>query len=139
MRRRPIENDSGWSIGVDIEDVDKFKTALRFSSRFFSKTFSRPEIKYCMSKGEPAVHFAGTFAAKEALYKAVNRVKMGAVEMTDFRISHDKKGRPAVSYSGKSHELESLDMKVSISHTTEYAVAVALVMAKDKGGVTDLR
>ena len=130
-RHRLIKNQSGWSVGVDIEDVAKFRTALRPSSRFVSRTFSESEIEYCMSKGEPAVHFAGTFAAKEALYKAVNRLSDDVVKLTDFQISHDKKGRPAVSYVGTEHEPGTLDMKVSLSHTSDYAVAVALVMPKD--------
>ena len=80
-----------------------------------------------MSKGDPAVHFAGTFAAKEAVYKAANHLHRGVVEMTDFQISHDKKGMPTVSYDGANHEVESLEIKVSISHTMDYAVAVAFV------------
>ncbi len=130
VRRGPIKNEAGWSVGVDIEEVDKFRTALRSSGHFFTRTFTRPEIKYCESKGEPAVHFAGTFAAKEALYKAVNHLGE-AVKMTDFQISHGKSGKPAVSYNGVSNEVKSFEMKVSISHTADYAVAVALVAAKD--------
>lgn len=117
---------------MDIEEVDKFRTAMRSSSRFVSSTFSKPEIRYCMSKGEPAVHFAGTFAAKEALYKAINRLSEGVVKISDFQMSHDRKGRPEVSYVGSRHELGTLEMKVSVSHTMDYAVAVALVMPKDE-------
>lgn len=130
MRCRPIKNNTAWGTGVDIEDVDKFRTALHLSGHFLSKTFSKPEIEYCMSKGDPAVHFAGTFAAKEAVYKAVNYLCRGGVEMTDFQISHDKEGMPTASYNGADHEVESLEIKVSISHTMDYAVAVAFARAQ---------
>ena len=130
MRRRPIKKNTEWGAGVDIENVDKFRTALRSSGHFLSRSFSRPEIKYCMSKGDPAVHFAGTFAAKEAVYKAVSHLHKGGVEMADFQISHNKKGMPTVSYNGANHEVKSLEINVSISHTIDYAVAVAFVRAQ---------
>jgi holo-[acyl-carrier protein] synthase len=122
-RHLPAKSVAAWGIGVDIEDVDRFRKALRSSSRFFSKTFTKKEIEYCKSKGDPGVHFAGTFAAKEATYKASNHLVGHRVVITDFEVLHDAKGGPRVRYVGGG--AKHLVIKVSISHTLDYAVAVA--------------
>ena len=66
---------SEWNIGVDIVDVARFRR-LDYSSskRFYERVFTPKEIKYCLSYEDSAPHFAATFAAKEAVYKAMNKI-----------------------------------------------------------------
>lgn len=122
---------SGWGVGVDIEEVGKFRKALTSSRRFISRTFSKEEIGYCMSKGDPAVHFAGIFAAKEAAYKATSRLLRGKVEMIRFEITHDRNGIPSVRYNGRPSSSASVEIRTSVSHTLRYAVAVAFALKKN--------
>jgi phosphopantetheine--protein transferase-like protein len=120
-----MKEDRGWGIGVDVESVVKFRKALHTSKGFFPRTFSKREIEYCMSKDDPAVHFAGMFAAKEAAYKAANNLLTGKVDITRFEISHDDRGMPIVKCNYEGNRQNLLEMKVSISHTLEFAVALA--------------
>lgn len=79
-----------------------------------------------MSKADPAVHFAGTFAAKEAAFKAVSAIYHGRMGVADFEVSRRRDGAPEVRYVGEKAELKGVDISLSVSHTAENAVAVAI-------------
>lgn len=117
-----------WAVGVDLEEVAGFENALKNNKRFFVKTFTKGEIRYSNSKAGPARHFAGTFAAKEAIVKAVSQLTQGTVKMSDIGIARSKTGAPSVKWLGARPK--GLQVRVSISHTTRYAVAVALAMLR---------
>jgi holo-[acyl-carrier protein] synthase len=118
-----------WAVGIDLEEVAGFEKALKNNKRFFARTFTRSEIRYAESKAGPARHFAGTFAAKEAVIKAVSQLVQYTVRVSDVGISRSKIGAPSVKWLGKRPE--GVQVRISISHTTHYAVAVALAMVRD--------
>jgi holo-[acyl-carrier protein] synthase len=118
-----------WAVGVDLEEVVKFEKALGNNRRFFVRTFSKSEIRYCNSKASPARHFAGTFAAKEAVVKSVSQPLGKTIKMSDVGIIRSKMGVPSVRWLGTRPK--GLEVRVSISHTTRYAVAVALAMFRE--------
>ena len=72
------------------------------------------------------MHFTGKFAAKEAVFKAINDVC--DVLVTQIEILNNDKGSPYVNFvaEGKGSLLQ---IQISISHTQEYAAAVALRVA----------
>lgn len=108
-------------IGIDAVEIVRFRAAMKGGSeRFFATTFSQRERKYCTAFADPSPHFAGTFAAKEAILKAVGaeRVPVSAIE-----IRHEKSGRPVVWLKGRRNR----SILVSISHTKRIACAVAAV------------
>ena len=92
------------------------------------KVFTRLERDYCLSKADPAVHYAGTFAAKEAAVKAFRslRMGMGIVTIRDFQVYHEDNGLPQVKFLKTNGGFVAVDMKLSISHTAESAVAVVI-------------
>ena len=118
-----------WAVGVDLEEVVKFEKALRNNRRFFVRTFTEGEIRYCSSKAGPARHYAGTFAAKEAIIKATGQLLGTTVKMSDVGIVRLKAGVPSMKWLGVKRK--GLEVRVSISHTTHYAVAVALAMLRE--------
>ena len=108
------------TIGIDIVEVKRLRTALRRKKeRFFLTTFSAKERAYCLSFQDPAPHFAGTFAAKEAVQKA-----LGTNSPAEIEIRHDKSGRPIVWTNGKRSTI-----RISITHERSVACAVALRLA----------
>jgi len=62
-------------------------------------------------------HIAGRFAAKEAVLKLFD----GGISFKDISIVRDPSGRPFAYVKGFSCKID-----VSISHTDDYAVAVAM-------------
>ena len=92
---------------------------------------SKKEIKYCESrKNAKYQHYAGRFAAKEAIFKAVSELLDDKYEISwkDAEILNDKCGKPRVTFTSKKIEeiIESID--ISISHCKEYAVATVVVI-----------
>jgi holo-[acyl-carrier protein] synthase len=105
-------------VGVDIVKVRRFKrlSGARFA-HVRAKLFTPREQEYCLRFKDAATHFAGTFAAKEAAFKAHGGTKL----FTDYEIRRNKAGKPQVWKKGR--RLSSLVL--SISHAGEFAVAVA--------------
>ncbi|MEK7083087.1 MAG: 4'-phosphopantetheinyl transferase superfamily protein [Patescibacteria group bacterium] len=107
-------------IGIDIEDVDRFRSrSLSENLRLYEKIFTDEEITYCMAHADPYPHFTARFAAKEAVAKAVG---ISIFELRGIEISHDPTGRPTamVCLHPEWH------VEVSLSHTKHQGVALAL-------------
>ena len=59
-------------LGIDATDIPRIAAALeRYGERFMNRVFTDGEIAYCRRRRQPAIHFAGRFAAKEAAMKAL--------------------------------------------------------------------
>ena len=80
------------------------------------------EQRYCLKYGEAARHFAGRFAAKEAIVKALGTGFSG-ISWTDIEIVNDENGKP---YANLSQKFQNIQMLLSISHCHAYATAVAI-------------
>jgi len=118
---------STMGVGIDVERVVRFRKIARTSRLFFSRTLTDAEREYCMSKADPYPHFAGFFAAKEAAYKAAGGLSKARLSMTKFEVVHGRDGAPRIKYNGTEPE-PKLVVKISISHTTEEAAAIALAL-----------
>ena len=114
-------------IGTDIVSVPRIAAILKkYPNRFSRHTYTPSEVKYCESMPKPAVHFAGRFAAKEAVKKALLASKAVAnLPLKQIEIERLPNGEPVVYIAGKLQN--KLNCKVSISHTDEFATATALL------------
>ena len=109
-------------IGTDIIEIDRIKKAVeRWGDSFLNHVFLDEEIQYARQHKFPTQHFAGRFAAKEAVYKAVGN---NAIGWKDIKVLNDKDGKPFCVISDKKFKDKIL---ISISHTHTYAVASAIV------------
>ena len=112
-------------IGTDIVDVQRIKTSIdNYSAKFVNKVFSLEEQEYCNSKSNPEIHYAGKFAAKEAIIKAIK--SSGFDQKFIFKtikIINHLDGSPHVKLDFKYKG----DIKVSISHTQTHAIAFAIL------------
>src|SRR4051812_48815577 len=107
-------------IGIDITEISRFRALLRAKKdRFIENTFTAIEQRYCTSYRDSAPHFAGTFAAKEAVRKlsAKYLLPMKAIE-----IRRASSGNPEVWLRGR----RAKSLYISITHGSHEAVAVAL-------------
>lgn len=122
------------STGIDIVEVYRIREALARTPRFAERVFTSGEREYCGSKGKAADQsFAGRYAAKEAFLKALRTGWRGKIGWQDIEVVNDELGAPHLQISGEARAL--LDaagvsrVHVSISHTTEHAVAQVLFEA----------
>lgn len=115
-------------IGNDIIEVSRIRGVIqRHQKRFLDRVFTLNEQAYCLSHREPAIHFAGRFAAKEAVVKALGTGFNESISWNDIEISNTSSGKPCVVLSARLKELLSGGMiDISISHCHEYATAFAI-------------
>ena len=107
-------------IGIDITDVDQFKKISYLEKpNFYKKIFLPSEIKYCLKYKNPSEHFAGKFALKEAVKKAINE----HVSMLDIETSHSN-SKPVVKLRGKWKK--KYKFLASISHEKKFAVGIVI-------------
>ena len=115
-------------IGTDIVSIPRLKKTINSSQgdKFKKRIFTEDEIRYCSNKENSDIHFAGRFAAKEAITKALLSSEIiDSISMKSIEIVSGKNRKPEVNLT-LSSKLQ-LQCKVSISHTDEYAIAFALV------------
>ena len=118
---------SEYFIGTDIVSVSRIEKILQqYSDRFKKHVFTDKEKSYCDLKSNPAIHYAGRFAAKEAVKKALYSSSIiNAIDFADIEIISNVSGIPEVKLS--TQDLKDVLVKVSISHIDELAIAFALV------------
>jgi len=111
------------SIGIDIVDIRRFtKIPYDENESFYKRNFRRSETEYCLKYKHPAQHFAGKFAIKESVIKAVSE----KISMLDIEISYIA-AKPTVKISGKNLKYDFL---VSLSHEKNLAIAVVIAQKK---------
>ena len=120
-------------IGRDIIEVERIKNSLSKRGGFLKKIFTDKEIEMFQSKGNNPKTIAGNFAAKEAISKSLGLGVRG-YNFKDIEILRDNLGKPIVTTYNNLKEIciqySVLEIKVSISHTDNYAVANAITITK---------
>ena len=117
--------------GVDLIEIDRIRNSLdKYLEKFEERVFTKAEIDYCRSKADPPKHFAGRFAAKEAILKSIGTGMADGIAWKDLEIVTRDSGQPELKVSGKAKALcDSKKIKtihVSISHEKGYAIAQAI-------------
>lgn len=117
-----------FGIGTDIIEIKRFENLdFSFENKFLVKIFTKNELKDCFSRSKPARHLAVRFAGKEAIIKAISESKI-KLNLTEIEILNEYDGRPIVDL--KSKEFENFEIKISLSHSNDNAIAFATVYEK---------
>lgn len=119
-------------VGLDIVDVARIrKMAEEYGDRFLRRVFNDDEIEYCMKFSDPFPHLAARWAAKEAVTKALGTGFSQGVTWKSVCVINAPSGEPMALLTGTAKKLAaSLKVKkiwLSLSHTRDYAAAVAVV------------
>ncbi|MBF0619392.1 MAG: holo-ACP synthase [Candidatus Omnitrophica bacterium] len=110
--------------GVDIIEIQRIRRSVeQWGARFLQRVFNDAEIAYAQKHTIPYPHYAGRFAAKEAVYKALGDK---SITWKDMTVTNDPDGKPVCSVNG--HTIKGR-IHLSISHSKYYAVAQAVVEA----------
>ncbi len=112
--------------GVDIIEVARIEQAMtRWGEHFLRYVFCDEEIQYANQNKFPARHFAGRFAAKEAVFKALDESFL-PIGWKDIKILNQKNGKP---YCHINKPEFPHTIHLSISHSDNYAIANAVITA----------
>jgi holo-[acyl-carrier protein] synthase len=116
-------------VGVDLIEIERVRRALeRHGDDFRERCFTADERAYCESRANPAQHYAGRFAAKEAVGKALG----SGVHFTWKEIEIAGRPKPGVRLSGWTarfaERMGAGRIELSMTHSKELAAAIAVVV-----------
>jgi holo-[acyl-carrier protein] synthase len=122
-------------IGTDITECLRIAQMIeRHGELFITRVYTPDEIQYCQSRKQSTQHFAGRWAAKEAVLKAVGTGWRRGISWRDVEIKNQLGGKPTVSlHAGLRDVAEELgigQILISISHCRSHATAYALALER---------
>jgi holo-[acyl-carrier protein] synthase len=115
--------------GTDIIGVGRLKEAWgRTGDHFLDRVFTPGEREYCRRFKDPWPHLAARFAAKESVIKALGV----SIDPRDVEVLSGSSGQPRIVLRGRASELGRergvLELKASLSHTKELAIAQVIAV-----------
>ena len=122
-------------IGTDITETLRIAQMIeRHGELFINRVYTPDEIEYCQSRKESTQHFAGRWAAKEAILKSLGTGWVKGISWRDVEVRNAGGGQPFVHLHGgaleASDQLGITQMLVSISHCRSHAIAYAHALAE---------
>ncbi len=125
--------------GVDLVENQRMREMLeRWGDRFKNRVFLPEEQAYCDAKASPWLYYAARFAVKEAVSKAFGTGIGPQLGWMDIEVKRNPAtGAPSVRLSkkgkGLARERKVTEVLVSLSHTRNFAIANALLIAAKDG------
>lgn len=112
-------------VGIDIESITRIEHLLRNKPNIIKKFFSAYEWQYAKKKVNMSQTLTGIWCAKEAVVKAYSSIQ--PILITDVKIKHYTNGEPYVFSVYNKKLISTFEISLSISHTKDYATAVAII------------
>jgi holo-[acyl-carrier protein] synthase len=116
-------------VGVDLIEIERIRRALERYPAFRERCFTEAERDYCDTRPNPAESYAGRFAGKEAVGKALGV----GVRFTWQEIEIVGRPKPAVTLSGRTRAAWERQgggaIDVSMTHSRQLAAAIAVFAA----------
>lgn len=119
-------------LGTDIIEVERIRDAVdRHEEHFLRHVFTDAELRDAPERNGRYAFYAGRWAAKEAVSKALGTGIGASCAWTDIEIRNNGDGKPEVVLNGRAAEtastLGAVRAHISISHERALACAVAVL------------
>lgn len=120
-------------IGTDIVACLRIGRMIeQHGERFLMRVYTDREMRYCQARKHAVEHYAGRWAAKEAILKCLGTGWRRGISWTDVEIRNNPDGKPQVHVCGGAkdvlQQLQISDILISISHCRAYATAHAIAV-----------
>jgi holo-[acyl-carrier protein] synthase len=116
-------------VGTDLIEIARVRRAIERYPTFRERCFTEAERAYCDSRRNPAQSYAGRFAGKEAVGKALGFGVARAFAWKEVEIVGRPK--PSVRLHGRlaawAEHVDAGEIDLSMTHSRELAQAVAVV------------
>ena len=123
-----MAGDSALNVGIDLIEIGRIRRSLDRYAGFRDRCFTEAEQAYCESRPNPAESYAGRFAGKEAVGKALGFGVARAFAWKEIEIVGRPK--PSVRLSGRlaavAERSGMREIDLSMTHSRELAQAVAV-------------
>ena len=118
------------SIGTDIIECVRIAQLIeKHGEVFLQRVFTQKEILYCSSRKAATQHYAGRWAAKEAVLKVLGTGWAKGIQWTDVEVVNEVSGAPMITLAGKAADVARErginKVMITISHCRAYATAFA--------------
>ena len=115
-------------LGLDIAEIDRIEAAItRHGAPILERLYTPAEVAYCESHRNKFERYAGRFAAKEAVMKALGTGWRRGVRWRDIEIIRKPSGKPSLALKGAAKRIaDGLGVKnisVTITHSGNLALA----------------
>ena len=122
-------------IGTDIIECLRIAQMIeRHGEMFINRVYTQHEIEYCAERKAATQHYAGRWAAKEAVLKAIGTGWIKGITWRDVEVANQFGGKPIIRIYGGALESSKRrgieEIQISISHCRSHAVAYALALGK---------
>jgi holo-[acyl-carrier protein] synthase len=119
------------SLGMDLTAVARMQEVLeRRGSRFLERVFTEGERAYCEGRYQAAASYAGRFAVKEAVMKALGTGWARGVRWRDIEVVRRRGEAPELRLHGETQRLAArrgiVRIHITITHDGGMAAAVAV-------------
>lgn len=122
-------------IGIDLVDIDRFRTSLARTPTMRTRLFTPSELDYVAPQVDPAPSLAARFAAREAVMKCLG-LGLGAFGFHEVSVHRAESGAPSLVVTGRALELSDAagvtHWHLSLTHSD--TTAGAHVIAEQRGG-----
>ena len=123
-------------IGTDIIECLRIAAMIdKHGELFLNRVYTPHEIEYCSARKAATQHYAGRFAAKEAVLKALGTGWTRGIHWQDIEVRNELGGRPRIVMGGGARELcvelGISEMMITISHCRSFATAYAVAVGKE--------
>jgi holo-[acyl-carrier protein] synthase len=120
-------------IGTDIVECLRIRRMIeQHGELFLTRVYTEREIRYCQARKRSTEHFAGRWAAKEAILKCLGTGWRRGLNWTDVEIRNDPSGQPRVRMCGGAKDLAQTlhisDILITLAHCRAYATAYAVAV-----------
>ncbi len=119
-------------IGIDLVEISRFQILhKKLGEKFLRRVFTASEREYILAKKNPYPSMAARFAAKEAVFKALNLRDKG-VSWQDIEVISLSGGAPSLSLRGRAAQQAKKNkvrkILLSLTHSKEIAAAFVCVV-----------
>jgi len=120
---KDLSLEQNFAVGNDLVFLPDFTAS--FNDLFKKKTYTADEISYCDQFDNAMLRYASTWAAKEAVYKAIKQIDESSFPFKKIEILREKpQGRPHVILHKSPNRF---NISLTISHDGDYIWALALI------------
>lgn len=119
-------------MGVDIAEIERIKNSIeKFGQNFIDRIYTKNEQNEAANRKDFATYYAGRWAVKEAISKALGCGIGLNCSWLDIEILNHSSGRPQAKLQGQAlitfQTLKSTYLHISLSHEGKNAVAMAVI------------
>jgi len=133
MSQNASGNAEGRVIGIGTDIIECVRIAQMIEKHgevFLTRVFTAREIQYCSTRRAANQHYAGRWAAKEAVLKVLGTGWARGILWTDIEVVNEVSGAPTIRLVNRAADIAAergiQNVQISISHCRAYATAFAV-------------